>query len=294
MKKNILILASFAMVTVLAVIGCKKDDALETAIPGIEAHFTAASGGYSIISPTTTYTIPVGITTTSNVDRQITVAITSPTGAVEGTHYTVDKKVITIPAGKALDSIKVTGAYSLYQAGRKDTLVFTITQPDVAPANFDNKFTLLMRGPCFEGDVDLQELVGTYANTIELNNTSSYGPYTTTVKSFTQAPGATTGTITVGNIWDDGWNDLVLTLDWTDPNNRTVVLTPGTQATGKMVSSVSSNPAYASYGLNVGPLNPPSAGIGTFSVCNQTISFKYRLCFALGCFSNIITENMAR
>lgn len=290
MKKNILILASFAMVTVLAVIGCKKDDALETAIPGIEAHFTAASGGYSIISPTTTYTIPVGITTTSNVDRQITVAITSPTGAVEGTHYTVDKKVITIPAGKALDSIKVTGAYSLYQSGRKDTLVFTITQPDVAPANFDNKFTLLMRGPCFEGDVDLQTLVGPYTNTKEQLGSGTIYTYTTTVKSFTQTPGSTTGTITVGNIYDDGWNDLTFTLDWTDPANRRVSV--ANQNTGYDAGNL--NGAVAGHALWVYPTNPVQ--YGTFSVCSETISMKMRLCMPTygACFNGVFSINMAR
>src|SRR5690606_6800539 len=125
------------------------------------------AGRYEITGPTVTYKVPVGVTTVSASDRTVTVDISSPTGAVEGQHYTVDSKTVTIPAGKTVDSITVQGDYASYLSGRKDTLIFTIVEPGVKPSDYNSTFTLLMRGPCFASDIntDLNSLLGTYANT---------------------------------------------------------------------------------------------------------------------------------
>lgn len=263
---------------------CKKQD---ITTPTELAHFTEkSSGNYTISGPNVTYKIPVGLTNVSSSPRTVNITVTSPTGAVEGTHYTLSTKSVVIPANQAVDSIEVKGVFSQYQAGRKDVLVFTIAETGVKPTSYNNTFTLNMRGPCFEGSVDLNDLLGEYKNTVEVFGTGAPYKYTTTVKSV-QSTGPTSGKIVVSNIYDDGWNDLEFTLDWSNPNNRTVTLVA--QNTGYDAGKL--NSAYAG---NLIEARPQAGGVtGTFSVCTQTIVLKFRPCFSLGCFSGI-TETMNR
>ena len=262
-KQSSIITLGFFSFVMLMLAGCKKQDLM---IPNRQDAFFAdepATGTYRIETPDQVFKIPVGVTTTSTSPRTISFTVSSPTGAQQGTHYTVAKNTVTIPAGAALDSIEVRGVFAQYQAGRKDTLVFTIADSDRSP-NIRSTYTLIMSGPCFEGDVDLDLLLGEYTNTKE-DFGGPYGPYTTEITEVNQTS-ATTGTITVANIYDNGWGPITFKLDWTDPNNRKVTLDEQSGiGDGGTIS--------ASYdGEDISVRTHANGTIGTFSICNQRIN----------------------
>ena len=253
----LLCVTSLALVT-----GCKKSESFD--IPPEFATFAnMTSGSYEVTGPNVSYKIPVGLSTISAQDRTINILVTSPTGAVEGTHYTLSSTSVVIPAGQALDSITVQGVYSQYLSGRKDSLIFTIIEPGAKPSDYNNTFTLFMRGPCFASDLDgttVQDLLGTYADTRETTSTggSPYGPYTTNIKNF-QLVTPTTGKVRIANIYDNGWTDVEATLDWTDVNNPLVTIArqpTGTNYAAGQPMDVRSN------------LTSPS----TFNYCTQTFN----------------------
>lgn len=269
MSWSLKLIASLAVFSAVLA-GCKKDDKVET--PPAQAHFlNRTSGTYFVTGPNTSYKIPIGTTTVSNEARKVTVAITSPTGAVQGTQYILPSNTVTIPAGKAVDSLVIQGIYSQYPlGGRRDTLIITIQDQDVKKSDYNNTFKLLVRPACNEADdIIMDDLLGDYDNTNEDLGGSPYGPYTTSITAVNQLT-ATTGTITVENIFDAGWNPLVFTLDWTDPNNKKVTLVE--QMTGTDASTVF-GPTYSGKALKVGPV-PVAAGgtVGTFSACSQRLT----------------------
>jgi uncharacterized protein (TIGR02145 family) len=116
----------------------------------------------------------------------------------------------------------------------------------------------------------VNQLLGDYANTNENFNGSPYGPYTTNVRSITQTS-ATTANMVVENIFDAGWAPITFKMDWTDPANRTVTL--DLQTNIAPASTVSTNPAYSTWLVQVAPATSP----GTFRVCDQTIQLNMRV-----------------
>ncbi len=268
---------------------CKKQD---ITIAPEQAHFAnKTSDSYFITGPTVSYPLLVGFTTVSNQDRTINISVSSPTGAVEGTHYSLNTKSITIPAGKALDSIILQGTYSQYLTLRKDTLIFTITDASGKPSDYNSTLKLFMRGPCFQTEIDgkMNDLLNDYNNTIEVFGSGApYGPYTTTITEVNQTS-PTTGTIKVTNIWDTGWGPITFTLDWTDPANSKVSVVP--QSTG-IGDAGDLNGAYAGMDVAVRPFGTQT---GTFSYCNQTFTLKFQLgVTGLGWFNSLYTVNLAR
>jgi hypothetical protein len=281
-------LAALATVFMLGLQSCKKQD---ITIAPEQAHFAnTATGAYFITGPTVDYKIPVGFTTVSSQDRTINITVSSPTGEVEGTHYPLSTKTVTIPAGKALDSISLQGVYAQYLSGRKDTLIFDITTVNGKASDYNSQLKLFMRGPCFQNEIDqnMSDLLGDYDNTNELFGSSAYGPYTTTITEVNQTS-ATTGTIKVTNIWDTGWGPITFTLDWTDPANSKVSVVPQSSGIG---DAGDINGAYA--GMEVA-VRPFGTQVGTFSYCNQTLTLKLQLGVAgLGWFNSLYTVTMAR
>ncbi|HEX6334492.1 MAG TPA: hypothetical protein VFZ78_09710 [Flavisolibacter sp.] len=287
-------------VTLFAMQACNKD--IETITPPEAAHFGLKSNDtYFITSPTTSKSVYVGLTNVSNTDRTVNITVTSPTGAQLGTHYTLSSTSVTIPAGKALDSIVVQGIYSQYLTGRKDTLVFTITEPGVPASSFNSTLKLYMRGPCFEGEIntDYMDLLGNYNTTNEVGYTASsgatawtYGPYATKIKSITLTS-PTTANVVIGGLYDPSWSDATVTLDWTNINDRRITL--ATQVIG---DAGTVNSAYAGQPLTIGPIlstQNPQPIWGTFNFCANTLSLKFRMCIPnLGCFGYVVVENMAR
>ena len=141
---------------------------------------------------------------------------------------------------------------------------------------------------CFEGDVDLNALLGDYNKTNETFGITPYGPYTTSISSVNQLT-PTSGTIVVENIFDFGWGPITFTLDWSDPNNRTVIVVA--QSSGIADAGTLSG-AYAGEEVAVRPF---AGQPGTFSACKGTLTLKMQLGVAgLGYFGELYTVNMAR
>ena len=286
MNKNIkrlmvlILVASFASFP-----GCKKEDAIT--IPPEQVHFLGeTSGSYSIVAANSSFVIKVGTTTVSNVNRTFNVSVSSSTGAASPAQYTLSKSNIIIPAGKAIDSIVVRGNLAAYQSGRKDTLIFLLTQSG-KERGYNDSFKLALRGPCFEGDVDLNLLKGDYAKTNEDFGGSPYGPYTTSITAVASTS-PTTGTITVANVFDAGWGPIKFNLDWTDPNNRKVTLV---QQAG-IANAGTLSPSYAGRDVSVRPF---AGETGTFSICNQTLVLKMQLgVTGLGFFPDLYVLDMKR
>jgi hypothetical protein len=203
-----------------------------------------------------------------------------------------------IPAGKVIDSLVVSGNFALYTTGRKDTLIFTIQDADKGGINSfgeNNRYTLLMRGPCFEGEIasSLQDLLGDYNTTRDtLTGAFTYGPYKTTIKSAT-ITSATTANIVVANLYDEGWNDLTFTLDWTDINDRKLTLV--TQNAGGNAGNTF-GAAYNGMPYGIRPVAASAGGqVGTFSYCGQTLTIKAQIgIFGVGYASNLYTVKMSR
>lgn len=281
---------SFLAIAGLAVmaVSCEKT---KITIPPAQAHFVGDPvQTYSIeVDPAPVFNVVVGTTDVSSSERKVSYTVTSPTGAVAGTHYTLGTPgTVTIPAGQSTANIDVHGIYSAYTSGRKDTLILTVVDPEVAPAGFQNTLKLVLRGPCFEGDVDLNAFLGDYDKTTETFGATPYGPYTTSISSFTQLT-ATTATIKVENIFDFGWNPLTFTLDWTDPANRTVTVV--SQSSG-IADAGTLDPSFAGEQVQVRAF---AGEPGTFSACTGRLTLKMQLGVAgLGYFGALYTVNMVR
>ncbi len=294
-------LSLIALLAVAFLLGsCDKTKPYDVITAPPQAHFVGKEVQIykADVNPTPVYNVVVGTTDVSNADRSVTYKVTPISAATPGTQYSIASGnttgTVTIKAGEAVANIAVQADYASYTNGRKDTLMFTLAEPSVKPAGFLDTVYLILRGPCFEGDVTLTDLLGDYANTNE-NFGGAYGPYTTSISSVNQTS-ATTGDIVVENIYDYGWAGITFHLDWTDPANRTVTLDRQTDIAS--ATTVTSNPAYSTYFVMVGP--SPTAGPGTFSICNQTITLKIRVGLndptstPLGWFSTPYTVNMAR
>lgn len=264
-----------------ALIGCKKT---EITIPPIQGHFSDTLGSYLVKNdPNSEFKIPIGLTTPTNTETTLSVSVNSPSNAQSGVQYTLVNSSVTIPAGKALDYITVKGIYSGYPLGanRKDTLVFTITGGKTG--DFSQRYTLIMQGSC---DVVLNNLIGAYANTNEVFGTGApYGPYTTNITAVQQLT-PTSGTITVTNIYDAGWNPITFTLDWSSGNKITLVEQSGIGDAGTLNSN------YAGQDISVRPF---AGQDGTFDYCNSKLTLKMQLgVTGLGWFSSLYTVTMQK
>ncbi len=271
--------------------GCKKQ---EISIPDSGARFVASgnSGVLQVLNNESSFTLPVGATTVSPNSRTVDVEVTSPSGAVLGTHYTLSLtgKTLTIDGGAAISNIVVKGVVNQYTSGRKDTLIFRITDAgDVKATPFDSLFTLVLRGPCFEGDVDLNAMLGDYRATETFGSGAPYGPYPTSISSVTETS-PTTGTIVVENIWNNGWSALTFNLNWTDPANRTATVVTNTAIGGS--NSGDLNSTYDGITMQARPF---AGQPGTFSACNETFTLKMQLgVTGVGFFGSLYTVNMTR
>ncbi|SDC35781.1 hypothetical protein [Niabella drilacis] len=146
MKKSVLFLYSLLLISFL---GCKRNSDLTK--PESRAEFPVATGSYSILNnPGSNFKIPIGFTDIQNIDRTINFSVTSPTGAVSGQQYTVAQNgSVTIPSGKALDSIQVNGLFAGYASrDKKDSLYFTITGGDGTPFTGFTTYKLVMQKVC--------------------------------------------------------------------------------------------------------------------------------------------------
>ena len=106
-------------------VACKKEDAM--VLPEQVPFFLArpASGSY-LVNTATPFKVRVGLTAVSSQDRTVNLTVSSTSGAVAGTHYTLNKTSLVFPAGKVIDSFEVRGVLSQYLAGRRDTILVNL------------------------------------------------------------------------------------------------------------------------------------------------------------------------
>ncbi|MFD2919906.1 hypothetical protein ACFS6H_09325 [Terrimonas rubra] len=129
MRKYIYLLSILLISVIFVGNSCKKKDF--TRPPELAKFLNTATLSYPVRDDAASvFKIAVGLTQPSSVNKTFTFTVSSPTGAVEGTQYTLPSKTITIPAGQTIDSISVKGLFNGYNGGRKDTLVFTLTSGD--------------------------------------------------------------------------------------------------------------------------------------------------------------------
>lgn len=271
MRKYSFLLTLLAISTVAGVlVSCKKNNLAVDVDPlnvPARSRFTYTDANAPLTrtfyvgaaAPDNVYNVPVGITTVSNVDRTVQFTISSTT-AVAGTHYTAPTSVV-IPAGQAVANLPITGNFANIATGTSHVLKIKITGGDVpAFGSGRDSLMLTLRRYC---PPSLAALAGVYSNTNEYTSAGafSYGPYTTQVTNLVAVPGSTTSaTGKFVNLYDDGWNDINFTMDWSDPANFKVTIP--LQPTGKSYSGPTSVRSSTA-----------SAAVNTFSACDRSFSF---------------------
>ncbi len=257
--------------------GCDKTKPYDVEVPESQVHFVGSRNQqYNVANPPTPYNITVGTTDVSSSDREVTFKITSPSGAVAGTDYTVGVtgNKVTIPAGQATATIPVTASFTSYNAGQKDTLIFSLEEPSLKVAGFQDTIRLILRGPCFDG-VDINEAanmnaqLGNYANSNDAGF-GAWGPYLTKINSITNLT-PTTARAVINNVWDAGFGNVNFVINWSNPANVTIDVEQPT------LTSSNAGVLNAAYnGMFLVIRKHPDAN-GSFSVCTGEHTLRYQL-----------------
>lgn len=291
------LLTALALVFIMA--GCDKTKPYDISVPQAVVHFNgSATQIYPVIvDPAPVYNVTVGSSDVSNSDRIVTYNVSSPSGAVEGTQYTIDHSgTVSIPAGKAEATIDIRARFNEYAGGRIDTLILSLTTPSIEVAPFMDTVMVILKGPsgCVEDIVEVNDMLGDYVNTTETFGTNPvYGPYPTSISSAVLTS-ASTATIVIENLFDDGWGPITFLLDWSDANNRTCVVVPQDAIAGSDAGTINSTYAGQTVAVRVPP-SALSATAGTYSYCDGTFTLKMQLgVTALGWFNALYTVNMVR
>lgn len=258
--KRIHQILSLAVLVALAALtpGCDKTKPYDLVTPPAQVHFVGDKNQtYTLEDETSgTFKVTVGTTDVAATDRTVTYNVTSSTGAVEGTEYTLSPAgKVTIPAGKTTADIVIDGDFTHYISGRKDTLVFTLSEPSIKAAGFMNEAVVVMRGPCFDGDVTLSEMGGDYANSTDPDE-----PLYTVKVTGLEETSPTTGKGMISNLWN-GAAPVEITFDWTDPTDIKVAIEwqpMGFDYAAGQPMAIRTTPGKKS----------------TFSICDQTITLR--------------------
>jgi hypothetical protein len=245
MKKSLLY-SLLAGAVAIAIVSCEKNNLVidQDVTPPSFAKFNTlgnadTAGVYYIKATNEPFKIPIGVTNVSDQNRTIQLAYTSRTAA-QGAQYNAPT-TLTIPAGKAVDTLVINGLFSGYpSATRIDTVFIKISGGDAGVSSYKNTYRLILRKYC---DVSLAAFAGDYDNVMD----GTYGPYSVTVTPGTSS--GTTGFVTI---------TTRVNLDWTDPANFKATI-----------------PDQAFYA----PANWWIVGTtnGTFSSCEQTFKLRYKL-----------------
>jgi hypothetical protein len=248
-----------------AAVSCKKQ---KTEIPPTKAHFTfLTSGAYFVTNDAgTVYKIPVGLTSASSKDETVEFTITSPSGAVEGQQYTVEKKSITIPAGKVVDTILVKGKFAGYPTGRKDTLSFKITGATAIPGS--DKFDLYVQKYC---PVSIAAFTGDYEAQDYYDGAPDGGPYIVELTPGTVT--GSTGKLTLTGLWGGVPDPVNINLNWADPANFSTEVVTGLWL------------VHPTYGQST--IRP--VGKGSFSSCDNAFVLEFEVTVAAGSFGHYTT-----
>jgi hypothetical protein len=154
---------------IISLASCKKNNLVvgKNIVPpefaGFVIYPTSSNSYYNfniLSSPTpgTAFKLPVGLTTVANVDRKVKFTYSSNT-AVAGVQYTAPSE-ITIPAGKAMDTLSIQGLFAGYTTGRLDTLKVKIINETgyVSKNGYSDSVMLVMKRTC---PLNLDNLSGT-------------------------------------------------------------------------------------------------------------------------------------
>jgi hypothetical protein len=277
--KQISNIALLAIAILFVMTGCDKTKPYDIIAPPALAHFISTNQVVSYYvrnSATDSFVVNLGTTDVSNADRTITYKISSPTGAVNGTDYTVvspaSGNTVVFKAGTVLSTIVIKGKFTSYSSGKKDTLVFTLAAPSLASAKFSDTIKLVLQRYC---DVVPANFTGLYKKCFDIQaGQPNYGPYTVNMPSAgVTATGATTGYVMISNFWDVGGADIRVDLNWTNPANFT--------------TSVPAQFLYTD--ATYGAATITGVGTGSFSSCDNTFSISYKVTVSAGSFGNFIT-----
>lgn len=239
-------------------------------------------GTFFIRSNNNVFKLPIGVTAVADRDRTIQLSYSS-NSAVQGQQYSAPA-TITIPAGKALDTLTIQGLFAGYPSSSKvDTLKITVGG-DVPTSAYKGTYTLYMRKYC---EVNINDFAGDYNNTIEDYGGSKYGPYSTTVSNITPIS-ATKARLSVTNIWDSGWGPIEFELDWSDPTNHTVIVVDKSSGIGD-AGTLSSTYAGRQVAVRA------NGRVGTFNACDPSITLNLQLGVAgVGFFGAAYTVVLSR
>lgn len=280
--------------------GCDKTKPYNLDVAPPRAHFIGSVNKlYNVIdNPAPSFTFQIGTTDVSSADRVVSYNISSPSGATAGNQYTISPAgSVTIPANGSLADVTIQANYAAYASGRRDTLIFSIATPSLAPTAFLDTIKVVLAGPsgCSEGNPDLPSLVGSYPNTNEVLATNPpYGPYTTAVSSVTST-GPTSATAVVENIWDNGWGPISFNLDWSDPTNPTAIVVQQDAIPGSDAGDLNATYAGQTIAVRV-PSAALSATPGSYASCvPQTFVLKMQLgVTGVGYFNALYTVTLLR
>lgn len=268
-----------AMLLVAGITSCKKNNAVvdQEVVPPTAGEFLANTSAplvYYVRSTPDVLKIPVAFTTVSGAQRTMQFTYTSPSGAKLGTQFNAPAS-ITFAPNQVIDTFRLTGIFSGYPSASKiDTLIVRHTGNETRNMARDS-VVIILRKYC---DVVTSTLQGSYTQTNEYTSAGafSYGPYSTSVNNVTLTS-ATTATATVSNLYDDGWNDIQVVFDWTNPAAFKVTV-PAGQATGK---------SYGSSGLpTLVRGSTATTAINTFSSCERSVTISLDLYNTAGVLSS--------
>lgn len=279
---------------------CDKTKLYDTTIPASEVHFVGAASRtiqvVDTINPVPVFNLQVGTTDVSSVDRVVTYNVTSPSGAVVGTSYTIatgaPSGTVTIPAGQAIATIPIQAIHDAYPIDKIDTLVVYLSEPSIKPSTFQDTVKIYIKGPssssCQEENPVIANLMGDYATSEVFSGNPAYN-YTTTVSS-TEILSPTTAKIGVDNIWDNGWETLYFILDWSTLPGKVTPVPNGAIA--------GSDAADFGYSGTIQMRAHSDGNLGTFSTCpegDEAITLYMQLgVTGLGWFSNTYIVTMTR
>ncbi len=287
MKKFKSLALGLVAAATLFLAGCDKTIEYPIDIPPTQAHFMNKEVlTYQILTPNSSYKIPVGVTTAADVDRQITISVNSPSGAVAGVEYTINSNIITIPAGKVVDTLVIKGNLARYLNEEVDTLVLTITEPNITPSDYNKTLKLILRGPC---PIRLATYLGNWNAKETFGTGAPYGPYSAPITAV-DSTSPTSAIITVANLWDNGWEPIKFTLDWSDLRNTTATVVSDNSIAGSNAGDLSSG--YAGQTIAVRPLADNG---GVFDPCSNTFTLRMQLGVTnVGYFGNLYEVKLSR
>jgi len=163
--KNIIYLL-FSVCALVFFTSCEEDLKVYDG-PG-EVHFSAASAQYFVEAETQPYVVEVSLTNSLSESRTFNINIVdSLSTAVEGVHFTIENKEVSIPAGENFATITLAGDFDALADGNK-TLVLGLEETDVS-AGFRQQFNLTLIQFC---EYMQDNLVGEYTLTSEFWGTS--------------------------------------------------------------------------------------------------------------------------